>query len=98
YLLLPARMSSLYWGWLWQHEFWLPPGITWQDMQESEDVHYPQPRDLLIMLGVWVQKLALLSVPMYNCRGPQKLQVIKSAEVHFPALSFQPCALAKEVC
>uniref|UniRef100_A0A8C0BUW1 Ceramide synthase 4 n=1 Tax=Buteo japonicus TaxID=224669 RepID=A0A8C0BUW1_9AVES len=36
--------------WLWQHEFWLPPGITWQDMQESEDVHYPQPRDLLLSI------------------------------------------------
>uniref|UniRef100_A0A8D0EW77 TLC domain-containing protein n=1 Tax=Strix occidentalis caurina TaxID=311401 RepID=A0A8D0EW77_STROC len=40
---------SLY-DWLWQHEFWLPPGITWQDMQESEDVHYPQPRDLLLSI------------------------------------------------
>uniref|UniRef100_A0A8C3V048 Homeobox domain-containing protein n=1 Tax=Catharus ustulatus TaxID=91951 RepID=A0A8C3V048_CATUS len=40
---------SLY-EWLWQHEFWLPPGITWEDMQESEDVHYPQPRDLLLSI------------------------------------------------
>ncbi|NXV23691.1 CERS4 synthase, partial [Cepphus grylle] len=36
--------------WLWQHEFWLPPGITWEDMQESEDVQYPQPRDLLLSI------------------------------------------------
>ncbi|NXT96135.1 CERS4 synthase, partial [Anhinga rufa] len=36
--------------WLWQHEFWLPPGITWEDMQESEGVHYPQPRDLLLSI------------------------------------------------
>ncbi|KAM8986749.1 ceramide synthase 4 [Ara ararauna] len=40
---------SLY-EWLWHHEFWLPPGITWEDMQESEDVHYPQPRDLLLSI------------------------------------------------
>ncbi|XP_075632511.1 ceramide synthase 4 isoform X7 [Balearica regulorum gibbericeps] len=40
---------SLY-EWLWQHEFWLPPGITWEDMQESEDVRYPQPRDLLLSI------------------------------------------------
>ncbi|KAJ7421234.1 Ceramide synthase 4 [Willisornis vidua] len=40
---------SLY-EWLWQHEFWLPPGITWEDMQESEDIHYPQPRDLLLSI------------------------------------------------
>uniref|UniRef100_A0A8B9T9E7 TLC domain-containing protein n=1 Tax=Anas platyrhynchos TaxID=8839 RepID=A0A8B9T9E7_ANAPL len=36
--------------WLWQHEFWLPPGITWEDMKESEDIHYPQPRDLLLSI------------------------------------------------
>ncbi|XP_074933771.1 ceramide synthase 4-like [Phalacrocorax aristotelis] len=37
--------------WLWQHEFWLPPGITWEDVQESEDIHYPQPRDLLLSIS-----------------------------------------------
>ncbi|XP_052656316.1 ceramide synthase 4-like [Harpia harpyja] len=42
------RMARSLNEWLWQHEFWLLPGITWQDMQESEDVHYPQPRDLLL--------------------------------------------------
>ncbi|OXB70002.1 UNVERIFIED_CONTAM: hypothetical protein H355_016432 [Colinus virginianus] len=36
--------------WLWQHEFWLPPGITWEDMKESEDIHYPQPHDLLLSI------------------------------------------------
>ncbi|KFV62359.1 Ceramide synthase 4 [Dryobates pubescens] len=41
--------GSLY-HWLWQHEFWLPPGITWEDMQESEDIQYPQPRDLLLSI------------------------------------------------
>ncbi|NWR56699.1 CERS4 synthase, partial [Bucorvus abyssinicus] len=40
---------SLY-EWLWQHEFWLPPGITWEDMRESEDIRYPQPRDLLLSI------------------------------------------------
>uniref|UniRef100_A0A8C5T9X1 Homeobox domain-containing protein n=1 Tax=Malurus cyaneus samueli TaxID=2593467 RepID=A0A8C5T9X1_9PASS len=40
---------SLY-EWLWHHEFWLPPGITWEDMQESEDVHYPQPREVLLSI------------------------------------------------
>uniref|UniRef100_A0A8C6ZKB3 Ceramide synthase 4 n=1 Tax=Nothoprocta perdicaria TaxID=30464 RepID=A0A8C6ZKB3_NOTPE len=36
--------------WLWRHEFWLPPGITWEDMKESEDIHYPQPHDLLLSI------------------------------------------------
>ncbi|KAM6464524.1 ceramide synthase 4-like isoform 1-T2 [Liasis olivaceus] len=36
--------------WLWRQEYWLPPGFTWEDMQETEDVHYPQPRHLLLGL------------------------------------------------
>lgn len=47
---LPSRMARSLYEWLWQHEFWLPPGITWEDMQESEDTHYPQPRDLLLSI------------------------------------------------
>ncbi|XP_010130752.1 PREDICTED: ceramide synthase 4-like, partial [Buceros rhinoceros silvestris] len=44
------RMARSLYEWLWQHEFWLPPGITWEDMRESEDVRYPQPRDLLLSI------------------------------------------------
>ncbi|XP_053905834.1 ceramide synthase 4-like isoform X2 [Cuculus canorus] len=40
---------SLY-EWLWQQEFWLPPGITWGDMQESEDIKYPKPGHLLLSI------------------------------------------------
>lgn len=47
---LPSRMARSLNEWLWQHEFWLPPGITWEDMQESEDIHYPQPHDLLLSI------------------------------------------------
>ncbi|KAM9111771.1 ceramide synthase 4 isoform 1-T3 [Pangshura tecta] len=36
--------------WLWWHEYWLPPGITWEDMKESEDIRYPQPQDLLVSI------------------------------------------------
>ncbi|KAJ8371571.1 hypothetical protein AAFF_G00307190 [Aldrovandia affinis] len=36
--------------WLWRQEYWLPPGITWEDMQAQEGAHYPQPRDLLVTL------------------------------------------------
>ncbi|XP_068012447.1 ceramide synthase 4-like [Melanerpes formicivorus] len=45
-----SRMAGSLYHWLWQHEFWLPPGITWEDMQESEDIQYPQPRDLLLSI------------------------------------------------
>ncbi|XP_064424672.1 ceramide synthase 2 [Latimeria chalumnae] len=37
-------------AWLWRQEYWLPPGITWEDMRESESIQYPQPRDLLLTI------------------------------------------------
>ncbi|XP_040273769.1 ceramide synthase 4-like [Bufo bufo] len=40
-------MDALFNQWLWRQEYWLPPGITWEDMKETEDVQYPRPRDLL---------------------------------------------------
>ncbi|XP_075060734.1 ceramide synthase 4 isoform X2 [Mixophyes fleayi] len=40
-------MDALLNQWLWRQEYWLPPGITWEDMKETEDVQYPQPCDLL---------------------------------------------------
>ncbi|XP_032296884.1 ceramide synthase 4 isoform X4 [Coturnix japonica] len=45
-----TRMAHSLNEWLWQHKFWLPPGITWEDMKESEDIHYPKPRDLLLSI------------------------------------------------
>ncbi|NXE28012.1 CERS4 synthase, partial [Ardeotis kori] len=35
---------------IWNHEYWLPPGATWEDMKDSADVRYPQPRDLLLCI------------------------------------------------
>ncbi|XP_064184738.1 ceramide synthase 2-like isoform X2 [Anguilla rostrata] len=40
--------------WLWRHEYWLPPGITWEDMQSQEGSWYPRPRDLLVALPLAV--------------------------------------------
>ncbi|KAM6236005.1 ceramide synthase 4-like isoform 1-T1 [Porphyrio hochstetteri] len=34
----------------WHHEYWLPPGATWEDMKDSGDIHYPQPWDLLLCI------------------------------------------------
>ncbi|KAM6465584.1 ceramide synthase 4-like [Liasis olivaceus] len=45
--------------WLWRQEYWLPPGFTWEDMQETEDVHYPQPRHLLLGLPFALLLVAL---------------------------------------
>ncbi|XP_029560269.1 ceramide synthase 2 isoform X2 [Salmo trutta] len=33
---------------LWRHEYWLPPGITWRDMEQMQEC--PRPRDLLFTL------------------------------------------------
>ncbi|XP_039220332.1 ceramide synthase 4-like [Crotalus tigris] len=45
--------------WLWRQEYWLPPGITWEDMQETEDIHYPQPYHLLLCLPIMLLLVAL---------------------------------------
>ncbi|XP_032858968.1 ceramide synthase 4 isoform X2 [Tyto alba] len=34
----------------WHHEYWLPPGATWEDMKESANIHYPQPQNLLLCI------------------------------------------------
>ncbi|XP_060701994.1 ceramide synthase 4a isoform X1 [Hemiscyllium ocellatum] len=44
------RMSSFLDKWLWHHEYWLPPGITWKDMEDSDHDRYPRPRDLFISI------------------------------------------------
>ncbi|PKU39058.1 ceramide synthase 4-like [Limosa lapponica baueri] len=31
----------------WHHEYWLPPGATWEDMK---GIQYPQPQDLLLCI------------------------------------------------
>ncbi|XP_060546307.1 ceramide synthase 4-like [Pantherophis guttatus] len=45
--------------WIWRHEYWLPPGLTWEDMQETEDAHYPQPHHLLLGLPISLLMVAL---------------------------------------
>ncbi|XP_071782071.1 ceramide synthase 4a [Centroberyx gerrardi] len=44
-------MEAILDEWLWQEDYWLPPGIRWQDI-EMQDVEsrYPLPRDLLYTL------------------------------------------------
>ncbi|XP_040181498.1 ceramide synthase 4-like [Rana temporaria] len=39
-------MEALLNQWLWRQEYWLPPGVTWEDMKETENVHYPRPSHL----------------------------------------------------
>uniref|UniRef100_A0A8C1CJJ4 Ceramide synthase 4b n=2 Tax=Cyprinus carpio TaxID=7962 RepID=A0A8C1CJJ4_CYPCA len=36
--------------WLWKQEYWLPPGVSWEDMEKMEGSRRPLPRDLLLAL------------------------------------------------
>ncbi|XP_060542669.1 ceramide synthase 4-like [Pantherophis guttatus] len=65
--------------WLWRHEYWLPPGFTWEDMQETEDVHYPQPHHLLFGLPIALLMAALrffferkIAIPLSKKLGLQE--------------------------
>ncbi|XP_029905794.1 ceramide synthase 2-like [Myripristis murdjan] len=62
--------------WLWQQEYWLPPGISWQDIEMEHEGHYPMPRDLLYTLplafGFIVFRYVferLVALPLSRCLG-----------------------------
>lgn len=53
-------MEALLNEWLWQEEFWLPPGIRWRDIEMKEDEgHFPLPRDLIYTLPLAFAFIAL---------------------------------------
>ncbi|XP_070600075.1 ceramide synthase 4-like [Erythrolamprus reginae] len=45
--------------WFWREEFWLSPGIMWEDLQETEDIRYPQPHHLLFCFPIALLLVAL---------------------------------------
>lgn len=55
--LFSLRMEALLNEWLWQEEFWLPPGARWQDFRVKD--HVPLPRDLLYTLPLAFAFIAL---------------------------------------
>uniref|UniRef100_A0A5F8GPR7 Homeobox domain-containing protein n=1 Tax=Monodelphis domestica TaxID=13616 RepID=A0A5F8GPR7_MONDO len=34
----------------WKDEYWLPPGYTWADLEDSDGITYPHPKDLLAVI------------------------------------------------
>lgn len=52
YLLSVCRMEKLLNQWLWSQEFWLPPSITWHDIDDGTagGSRHPLPCDLLVAL------------------------------------------------
>lgn len=35
---------------VWRQDYWLPPGVTWRDMEQLADSDRPLPQDLVIAL------------------------------------------------
>ncbi|XP_077955186.1 ceramide synthase 2 isoform X2 [Gasterosteus aculeatus] len=68
---------------LWRQEYWLPPGVTWRDVEQLADSDRPRPHDLLIALPLALGFVALRYVfesffapPMGRCLGVKnRLQV-----------------------
>ncbi|XP_063002964.1 ceramide synthase 4 isoform X2 [Elgaria multicarinata webbii] len=56
--------------WIWAHEYWLPPGITWEDMKETEEIRYPQPRHLLLSIPLALLLIAVRFVFERNVAIP----------------------------
>ncbi|XP_077187826.1 ceramide synthase 4 isoform X2 [Paroedura picta] len=45
--------------WLWKDEFWLPPGFTWEDMRDTDEVSYPHPHHLFACIPLAFLLIAL---------------------------------------
>ena len=46
----------------WRQDYWLPPGVTWRDVEQLADSDRPRPRDLLIALPLALGFVALRCV------------------------------------
>ncbi|KAJ3594966.1 hypothetical protein NHX12_004271 [Muraenolepis orangiensis] len=60
----------------WRAEFWLPPGVSWLDMEQLADEDRPRPRDLLLALPLALGFVVLryvferfLAPPIGRCLG-----------------------------
>ncbi|XP_047443804.1 ceramide synthase 2-like [Mugil cephalus] len=70
-------METLLNEWLWQEDYWLPPGIQWQDIKMREDEGYfPLPRDLIYTVPLAFAFIALryvferlIAIPLSKCLG-----------------------------
>uniref|UniRef100_A0A665WXL9 Ceramide synthase 2-like n=1 Tax=Echeneis naucrates TaxID=173247 RepID=A0A665WXL9_ECHNA len=70
-------MEAMLNEWIWQEEYWLPPGIYWRDIEiEEDDGRFPLPRDLIYTLPLAVAFIAiryvferLIAVPLSKRLG-----------------------------
>ncbi|XP_014978204.2 ceramide synthase 4 isoform X1 [Macaca mulatta] len=52
-------MLSSFNEWLWQHRFWLPPNVTWAELEDRDGRVYPHPQDMLAALPLALVLLAM---------------------------------------
>ncbi|XP_039984716.1 ceramide synthase 2-like isoform X2 [Xiphias gladius] len=82
-------MEALLNEWLWQEEYWLPPGTRWQDIEIKEDDGcFPLPRDLIYTLPLAIAFIALryvferlIAVPFSKHLGVKDRIRIRAASV-----------------
>ncbi|XP_034531347.1 ceramide synthase 4a [Notolabrus celidotus] len=82
-------MEALLNEWLWQEEYWLPPGIRWRDIEMKENEgRFPLPRDLIYTLPLAFAFIALryvferlIAVPLSKQLGVKDRIRIRAASV-----------------
>ncbi|XP_074157705.1 ceramide synthase 4-like isoform X2 [Sminthopsis crassicaudata] len=45
-----SRMLGTLYESFWRTEYWIPPGYTWADLEDSDGITYPHPKDLLAVI------------------------------------------------
>ncbi|XP_059197948.1 ceramide synthase 4a [Centropristis striata] len=96
-------MEALLNEWLWQEEYWLPPGMHWKDFEEKEDGgSFPRPRDLIYTLPLAFAFIVLryvferlIAVPLSKClyvKDRIRIQAasIPKLETFYKQISRQP--------
>ncbi|XP_074524964.1 ceramide synthase 2-like [Halichoeres trimaculatus] len=82
-------MEALINDWLWQEEYWFPPGFGWRDIEMKENEgRYPLPRDLIYTLPLAFAFIALryvferlIAVPLSKRLGVEDRIRIRAASV-----------------
>ena len=60
------RMNSTFYNltsciadWFWSEKFWLPPNVTWADLERDDTTFLPKPTDMFIPFPIGVILLLL---------------------------------------
>ncbi|XP_043834258.1 ceramide synthase 4-like [Dromiciops gliroides] len=60
----------------WKDEYWMPPGYTWADLEDSDGITYPHPKDLLavipltfVLIVVRYASERLIGLPLSRAMG-----------------------------